>query len=316
MRAEKPLIKKEKSCGAVVYKQEGGKRLYLIEHMALGHTSIPKGHVEGDETETETALREIREETNLDAEIDTGFRHVITYSPFPGIIKDVVFFTAEAVTDTLINQESEVSGLEWMELDDALRALTHDSDKEVLASAAEYLDQRLTSEAHRFSRTERLIGKEAMKRLQSARVAVFGVGGVGGYVCEALARSGIGAFDLIDKDTVSITNINRQIIALSSTIGKPKVDVMKERMLDINPDVQIRAHNCFFLPENSDGFPFESYDYVVDAVDTVTAKIELIMKCKEKGIPVISSMGAGNKMDPCGFRIADISETKVCPWQK
>ena len=167
-----------------------------------------------------------------------------------------------------------------------------------------------------FSRTELLLGKEAMERLAGARVAVFGIGGVGGYVCEALVRSGVGAFDLTDDDKVCLTNLNRQIIATRKTVGKYKVDVMKERMLDINPNVQVRTHQCFFLPENAAQFPFEEYDYVVDAVDTVTAKLELIERAKAAGVPVISSMGAGNKLDASGFRVADIYETRVCPLAK
>ena len=167
-----------------------------------------------------------------------------------------------------------------------------------------------------FSRTELLLGKEAIDKLMNSRVAVFGIGGVGGYVCEALVRSGIGAFDLIDDDKVCLTNLNRQIIATRKTVGKYKVDVMKERMLEINPDVNVRIHKCFFLPENADEFPLEEYDYVVDAVDTVTAKIELIMRAKEAGTPVISSMGAGNKLDASAFRVADIYKTKVCPLAK
>lgn len=167
-----------------------------------------------------------------------------------------------------------------------------------------------------FRRTANLIGEESLEKLNKARVAVFGVGGVGGYVCEALARSGIGTFDLIDKDTVDITNINRQIIATSKTVGRYKAEVMKERILDINKDAVVNIHNCFFLPENSDEFPFEEYDYVVDAVDTVTAKIELVMKAKEKNVPIISSMGAGNKLDPTCFKVADIYKTNVCPLAK
>ena len=167
-----------------------------------------------------------------------------------------------------------------------------------------------------FSRTELLLGKEAMDRLAGARVAVFGVGGVGGYVCEALVRSGVGAFDLIDDDKVCLTNLNRQIIATRKTVGKYKVDVMQERILDINPDAQVRTHKCFFLPENADDFPFEEYDYVVDAVDTVTAKIEIIMRAKEAGVPVISCMGAGNKLDPTQFKVADIYKTSMCPLAK
>lgn len=167
-----------------------------------------------------------------------------------------------------------------------------------------------------FSRTELLLGKEGMERLKDARVAVFGVGGVGGYVCEALVRSGVGAFDLIDDDKVCLTNINRQIIATHSTVGKYKVDVMKERMLDINPDVKVQTYKCFFLPENADDFPFAEYDYVVDAVDTVTAKIELVMKCQSMGVPIISSMGAGNKLEASAFQVADIYKTKMCPLAK
>lgn len=164
-----------------------------------------------------------------------------------------------------------------------------------------------------FCRTEMLLGVDAMKKLAGSRVAVFGVGGVGGYVCEALARSGVGALDLIDKDRVALSNINRQIIATQKTVGRYKTDVMRERILDINPEAQVRVHPCFFLPENADSFPFAEYDYVVDAVDTVTAKIELVMCAREKGVPIISSMGAGNKLDASAFRVADIYETKVCP---
>lgn len=167
-----------------------------------------------------------------------------------------------------------------------------------------------------FARTERLLGEDAMKKLRAARVAVFGVGGVGGYVVEALARSGVGAIDLIDHDTVSITNLNRQIIALQSTLGKYKVDVMKDRILDINPECKVDIHRCFFLPETEREFDFREYSYVVDAVDTVTAKIQLVMQAKACGVPVISSMGAGNKLDPTRFEVADIYETSVCPLAK
>lgn len=164
-----------------------------------------------------------------------------------------------------------------------------------------------------FSRTELLLGKEAVKSLGNKRVAIFGIGGVGGFVCEALVRSGIGHFDLIDKDVVSLSNLNRQIIATTSSIGRYKVDVMKERMLDINPDVDVKVHNCFYLPENASDFNFSDYDYVVDAVDTVTAKISIIVKAKEAGVPVISSMGAANKLNPEKFKVADIYKTSVCP---
>lgn len=166
---------------------------------------------------------------------------------------------------------------------------------------------------HPFSRTELLLGADALRKLSSSRVVVFGIGGVGGYVCEALVRSGVGAFDLIDNDTISLTNLNRQIIATQRTLGRYKTEVMKERMLDINPSVEVRIHNCFFLPENADGFSFVDYDYVVDAVDTVSAKLALIMKARDSRTPVISSMGAGNKLDPGAFQVADIYETRVCP---
>ena len=167
-----------------------------------------------------------------------------------------------------------------------------------------------------FSRTELLLGKEAMNKLSGSKVAIFGIGGVGGYACEALVRSGVGAFDLIDDDKVCLTNLNRQIIATRKTVGKYKAEVMKERMLEINPDADVIIHKSFFLPENADEFPFDEYDYIVDAVDTVTANIELVMKAQERNIPIISSMGAGNKLDGSQFKVADIYETKVCPLAK
>lgn len=170
--------------------------------------------------------------------------------------------------------------------------------------------------SEQFSRTALLLGEDAIEKLSGKRVAIFGIGGVGGYVCEALVRSGVGHFDLIDDDVVALSNLNRQIIATHSSIGRYKTEVMKERMLDINPEVDVTVHNCFFLPENADDFPFSSYDYVVDAVDTVTAKIALVMKAQECGVPIISSMGAGNKLDASMFRVADIYKTQVCPLAK
>lgn len=167
-----------------------------------------------------------------------------------------------------------------------------------------------------FSRTELLLGKDSMEILKNARVAVFGIGGVGGYVCEALVRSGVYHFDLIDDDKVCLTNLNRQIIATRKTVGRYKAEVMRDRILEINPDADVQIHKCFFLPENEDEFPFESYDYIVDAVDTVTAKLALVMKAQALHIPIISSMGAGNKLDPTAFRVADIYDTKVCPLAK
>ena len=164
-----------------------------------------------------------------------------------------------------------------------------------------------------FSRTEMLIGSQALEKLSRSVVAVFGIGGVGGYVCEALARAGVGSFELIDNDIVSVTNINRQIIALHSTVGRQKTAVMAERIADINPEAKVRVRNLFFLPENKAEFDFSSYEYVVDAVDTVTAKIALIEEAKRAGVPVISSMGTGNKLDPSAFEIADIYKTSVCP---
>ncbi len=165
----------------------------------------------------------------------------------------------------------------------------------------------------RFVRTEMLFGTDAMQRLQNARVAVFGVGGVGGYVVEALARSGIGTLDLVDKDTVSLSNINRQIVALTSTVGKPKVEAAAERVTDINPAVRVHAYPLFYTPDTADRFDFTQYDYVVDAVDTVSAKIALVLQAQQAGVPIISSMGAGNKLDPTRFEVADIYQTSVCP---
>lgn len=165
-------------------------------------------------------------------------------------------------------------------------------------------------------RTGFLIGNEGLERLRRARVAVFGIGGVGGHAAEALARSGIGSLDFIDNDKVTLSNINRQIIALHSTVGRNKTEVMRERALDINPALEVRVFNCFFLPENSAEFDFASYDYVVDAVDTVTAKLEIIRKAKEAGTPVISCMGAGNKLDPVQFEVTDIYRTQMCPLAK
>ena len=165
-------------------------------------------------------------------------------------------------------------------------------------------------------RTELLLGEEAVEQLKKSHVAVFGVGGVGGYVVEALARTGVGTFDLIDRDTVSVSNINRQIIATHSTVGKVKVEVMKDRILEINPEAKVNIHKCFFLPENAGEFDFSRYSYVVDAVDTVTAKIELVMQARKAGVPIISSMGAVNKLDPTKFEVTDIYKTSVCPLAK
>ncbi len=169
---------------------------------------------------------------------------------------------------------------------------------------------------NQFSRTELLLGSEAMQKLKNSRVAVFGVGGVGGYTVEALARSGVGAIDLIDNDTVSLTNINRQIIATLDTVGRYKVDVAEERIKSINPDCKVVKHKCFFLPETADEFDFNDYDYVVDAIDTVKGKLEIIVRAKQAETMVISSMGAGNKLDPTAFEVADISKTSVCPLAK
>ncbi len=167
-----------------------------------------------------------------------------------------------------------------------------------------------------FSRTEMLLGEDALKALQNSRVAVFGIGGVGGHAMEALIRSGIGEIDLIDSDKVIESNLNRQIIATQKTIGEYKVDAAEQRLLDINPDVIIHKHKAFFTPENSGQFDFNKYDYVVDAIDTVTGKIELVMKCNEHNTPIICSMGAGNKMNPTEFQVSDIYNTSVCPLAK
>jgi len=164
-----------------------------------------------------------------------------------------------------------------------------------------------------FSRTELIFGKEAMRRLTECRVAVFGIGGVGGYVVEALARSGVGTLDIIDDDKICLTNLNRQIYALRSTLGKYKVDVAEERIHDICPDIKVNKYKCFFMPDTADLFDFSMYDYVVDAIDTVKGKLEIVCRAKAAGVPVISSMGAGNKINPAGFKVADIYRTKVCP---
>ncbi|MDO4496099.1 MAG: tRNA threonylcarbamoyladenosine dehydratase [Clostridiaceae bacterium] len=166
---------------------------------------------------------------------------------------------------------------------------------------------------NQFSRTELLFGKEAMEKLAASRVAVFGVGGVGGYAVEALARSGVGSLYLIDDDKVCLTNINRQIYATRKTVGKYKVDVAAERIADINPDAVVKTYKTFFMPETADSFDFSQFDYVIDAIDTVTGKIELVMRAQAAGTPIISSMGAGNKLDPTAFEVADIYKTSVCP---
>jgi tRNA A37 threonylcarbamoyladenosine dehydratase len=163
------------------------------------------------------------------------------------------------------------------------------------------------------TRTEMLVGVDALRRIQATRVAIFGIGGVGGYAAEALARAGVGELHLIDHDTVSVTNINRQIIALHSTVGREKVEVMRERIADINPEARVEIYPVFFDKDNEGDFDFSSYDYVVDAIDSLSAKIELISAAKRAGTPIISAMGAGNKLDPTAFRVSDISKTKVCP---
>lgn len=167
-----------------------------------------------------------------------------------------------------------------------------------------------------FSRSALLLGQEAIDKLAASRVAVFGVGGVGGYVVEALVRTGVGEIDIIDNDKVCLSNINRQIIATRQTIGRYKVDVLEERILDINPLVKVDSYKCFFLPDNSNEFDFSKYDYVVDAVDTVTAKLELIIKANEHNVPIISAMGCGNKLDPTQLEVSDIYETSICPLAK
>lgn len=167
-----------------------------------------------------------------------------------------------------------------------------------------------------FSRTALILGESTLQTFSAKHVAIFGLGGVGGYVAEALVRSGIGRFDLIDHDKVSLSNLNRQIIATHKTIGREKTEVMKERMLDINPEAEITIRPCFFLPENADDFDFSSYDYIVDAVDTVTAKIELILRAQAANVPIISSMGTGNKLNPAMLEVTDIYKTSVCPLAK
>ena len=169
---------------------------------------------------------------------------------------------------------------------------------------------------NKFDRTKRLLGSKAMEKLTDAHVAVFGIGGVGGHAVDALVRSGIGEITLVDSDEIAESNINRQLIATTNTVGRKKVEVMREHLLAINPDVKVNLHDCFFLPETKDEFDFSKYDYVIDAVDTVTAKIALVMACQETGVPIVSSMGAGNKLDPTAFEVTDIYKTSVCPLAK
>jgi tRNA A37 threonylcarbamoyladenosine dehydratase len=169
---------------------------------------------------------------------------------------------------------------------------------------------------NQFSRTERLLGKENMEKLSAARVCIFGIGGVGGYVAEALARSGVGHLELVDNDVVCLSNLNRQIIATHQTLGQYKVDAMKERILSINPAAEVVTHRCFYLPETQAQFDFTTFDYVVDAIDTVAGKISLVLQAEAGGTPIISSMGAGNKLDPAAFQVADIYQTSVCPLAK
>ncbi|MBR5489424.1 MAG: tRNA threonylcarbamoyladenosine dehydratase, partial [Firmicutes bacterium] len=164
-----------------------------------------------------------------------------------------------------------------------------------------------------FQRTRQLLGSEEVDRLQEASVLLFGIGGVGGFTCEALARAGVGRIHIVDKDVVDVTNINRQIIATHDTVGRPKVDVMKERLLSINPDIQVEATECFYLPDRAAEFDFGAYDYVIDAIDNVSAKLSIICEAKAAGTPVISSMGTGNKLDPTRLRVSDLSKTSVCP---
>lgn len=170
--------------------------------------------------------------------------------------------------------------------------------------------------ADKFDRTKRLLGANAMERLKHAHVAVFGIGGVGGHAADALARSGIGTLTIVDSDEVAESNINRQLIATTKTIGRKKVDVMKEHVLEINPEIVVKDYDCFFLPETKGQFDFSQYDYVIDAVDTVTAKLALVEACEEAGVPIVSSMGAGNKLNPAAFEVADIYKTSVCPLAK
>lgn len=168
----------------------------------------------------------------------------------------------------------------------------------------------------KFDRTKRLLGADAMDKLRDSHVAVFGIGGVGGHAVEALVRSGIGEITIVDSDEIAESNINRQLIATTKTVGRKKVDVMEERLLEINPEVRIHKHCCFFLPETKEAFDFQSYDYVIDAVDTVTAKLALVEACKEADVPIVSSMGAGNKLDATAFEVTDIHKTSVCPLAK
>ena len=291
------------------------------------------GKCEPGETPDDCVKREVAEETGLKL-TEYRFLGVIRFISEMWDDEDMYLYSATGFEGELISDcdegelkwigRSEIEGLPMWEGDRYfLKALLDGRDKINMVlryegqGDEEHLAEVTDLDGKKWlSRTGILLGESGLTVLENATVAIFGVGGVGGYVAEALARSGVGHFVLTDSDRVDITNINRQIIALRSTVGRYKVDVMKERILDINPDADVEVRRCFFLPENADEFDFTKYSYVVDAVDTVTAKLSIIEKAVAAGVPVISSMGAGNKLDASAFRAADIYDTNVCPLAK
>lgn len=324
---------------------------YLMMHRVKKEKDINKdkwigvgGHFENQESPEECLLREVYEETGLTLkkwqfrgivtflcdDMDPQYMHLYTATEFEGEVGacdegnlewipkqevyDLPIWEGDKIFFRLLEENKPFFSLKLCYQKDELVEAVLDGKKLPLDYAVK--SEKNFDDEIRFQRTRLLLGEEAMKKLKNSRVAVFGVGGVGGYVCEALARSGVGEIDMIDHDTVSVSNINRQIVATSSTVGMQKTEVMKNRIYDICKSTKVNIFNTFFLPENADEFPFESYDYMVDAVDTVTAKIQLVEKAKEYHVPIISSMGAGNKLDGSRFQVADIYKTKVCPLAK
>ena len=320
------------------YIQKDNSVLFLYRNKKKNDPNAGKwigigGKCEPGETPELCVKREVFEETGLTL-TDYHFHGVIRFVSEMWEDEDMYLYSAAGFEGEL-KTDCDEGELKWIDRADIeglpmwegdsyfLKALLEGRDRinMVLTYEGKGDEEHLAEvtdldEGDWLSRTKILLGNEVCNDLSDATVAIFGVGGVGGYVAEALARSGVGHFVLTDSDRIDITNINRQIIALHSTVGRYKVDVMKERILDINPDADVEVRRCFFLPENADEFDFTKYSYVVDAVDTVTAKLSIIEKAVAAGVPVISSMGAGNKLDPAGFRAADIYDTNVCPLAK
>ncbi len=320
------------------YIQKDNKVLFLYRNKKKNDPNAGKwigigGKVENGESPDACVKREVMEETGLKLS-DYRFLGVIRFISEAWDDEDMYLYTATGFDGELL-PDCDEGELKWMDAADIeslpmwegdryfLKALLDGKERINLVlryegeGEGEHLAEVNDLDSGKWlTRTEILLGKDGIRKLENSKVAIFGIGGVGGYVAEALARSGVGHFVLTDSDRVDITNLNRQIIALRSTVGRYKADVMKERILDINPDAEVEVRRCFFLPENSDEFDFTQYSYVVDAVDTVAAKLSIIEKAVSANVPVISSMGAGNKLDASGFKVSDIYDTNVCPLAK